>query len=175
MLVFLVPAFQGSKGIDQQHRSAVSPPSPTTAKRDDALSTVSLHVSKHQDCVYVNQESIDHICTNQVVVNNTRNAGVLLIGGGALYQNVQDVKQEMAKDGDSDSDIDFEEVPTITNSRQDDPRKVCKAESHISEPDETEIVENELYEMGGNIDINANHSDRQYETVIVENELYHKC
>ncbi len=108
--------------------------------------------------MYVNQESIDHIYTNQDVANNSRNAGVLLIGGGASYQNVQDVKQEMTNDGDSDSDDDFEEVRTITNTTKHDPdsmksagdvyampRQGKKTETHISLSDETEIVENDLY------------------------------
>ncbi len=178
------PAFHGSNGIDQQHRSAVSPPSPTTTIRDDALSTVSLHVNQNQDCVYVNQESIDHIYTNQDVVNNTRNAGVLLIGGGASYQNVQDVKQEMTNDGDSDSEDDCEEVTTNINTNKHDPnfidspcvaytmpRKLGKTELRISGPDETEIVENEVYETHGQKNISDNHGDSQDETVIVENEL----
>ncbi len=156
----------------------------SSTAHNDIPDTVSLHVSL--DHVYANIHSIDNIYDNQDVVNNTRNVGIL-DDGDALYQNVQQAKHEMANHGASDIEDDFEKVSTINNTKQHDPelidspgdvydmpQKVHKAKTCPSVSDETEIVENEIYEISNQArkDTNAGHGEGD-ERDIVENELYH--
>ncbi len=114
--------------------------------------TDSLSPQLSVDGMSANKHSGDQKFDNQDVMNDIKNAGNLR-NGGNCYGNIQQANKEKANDGVS--------------------RKVGKGKSNIS--DETEMVKNDIYELGkqGNNNTDGDYDDKEDETDIVENDLYH--